>query len=110
MILVFKDGTEWNVSAQSTKTCIIVVANDYIEVPDYADRFTEEELKGATLDGEILENIVPETIKTEQTVGGAIMIKLNSRQKTEIEILSEKVQDTDNAIMELAEIITGGME
>ena len=114
MILKFRNGEEFIVSAQSTKTCIIAVRNSYPEVAEIADNFFEDNLKGASLDDEILENIVPVAVNTERKwsdgILESIVIKLNAREKTELEILREKIQDTDDAVMELAEIITGGME
>lgn len=110
MILKLKDGTQWNVADTSTKTAFYIVENNYSSIDSLAEKFTAENLKGAILGEETLENIVPVSISTTQNIDEAVVITLNCREKTEIEILTEKINDTDNAVMELAEMIVGGEE
>lgn len=114
MILRFRNGEQFNVSNQSTKTCIIAVENSYEKVGEIADNFAPNNLIGAYLGDEVLENIVPVSVTTERNwsdgVLTSIVIKLNSREKTDVEILTEKVNDTEDALLELAEMIVGGEE
>ena len=106
----FRNGAKLSVSDQSTATDLILVTKDYNNLGQVVSLFTEENMKGATFGDEILENVVPVNVTSDHVIGESIVYHLNSRVKSDIEILTEKVNDTENALLELAEIVVGGEE
>lgn len=99
--LVFKNGVEVSLTDDSTSLKCNVVVKTFAEADELRDNFTEENLKGATLDGESLENIVPVCIEAIANVGENIVVSLKNREKSHDEIVDEKLIELQEALTEL---------
>ena len=107
----FYDGTVYEVSDQSTKSDIILVRDSFEEADDIEYHFTEKNMKFAMFNHEMLTKTIPLGVTASRESGEkCVTIHVHCREKTEIELLTEKVNDTENALMELAEIVVGGEE
>lgn len=93
--LELSDGTTLQVEDVSTVTAMIIINADYSGVDAIRGYITEENLKNAKLiDGSketTLVNIIPVNVETYSRYEGNVTIRLNLREKTEIELMREEL-------------------
>ena len=102
--LIFANGTQEEFTDSSTITNLFTVVDSYAAIDAMEANFTEENLNGATFDGESLENIVPVKCVAENNYPDSNVITLNfqNRYKTDVEILQEQMVEVQDAIAELS--------
>ena len=102
------DGTEFQVNNESEKYLISLTC----ETPDaklLMDKLTPANLKTATIGEDSMSNMIYENFNASpvKEATGEVNITLYFREKTEMEIIEQRLDEQDNALMELAELIGG---
>lgn len=106
MILTLNDGTQFNVNDSSTFYEISMTANT--ETMKYAvEKITTDNLKHATMGditflGAIVNGI---NVTPPHPYTGEVNIIFYLGEKSDIDIIKERLDEQDNALMELAELI-----
>lgn len=105
-ILIFTDGTKFNVNDESTITLISLTVADFKTVDTIKNNLTIENMKSVTIDGETYTEVIPEGIiaKKENDV---IQVTIQNRLKTFEEKANEILNEHADALMELAEAANG---
>lgn len=102
--LVFRDKTSFSFTDISTVSDCVAVLNSFAEVDSIAEKFTEENLVGATFDGERLENIIPTGVSASAD-GEKVVAHFITKAKSQEDILNEKIDEIQGAVTELAELV-----
>lgn len=105
-VLVFTDGTKFNVDDESTITLITMTTSNFKEVDTIKNNLTVDNMKSVTLDDKAFTEVIPEGIsarKVEDTVKVTIQNRLKTFEERTMEILNEHA----DALMELAEVTNG---
>lgn len=97
-ILVFHDGTSAEFTDESVATNLATVFETYEEVDALRAKFTEENLIGATFDGELLVALVPESCEASAEVGGSVTVRFYNRFKSDIELLRDEQESQASTI------------
>jgi hypothetical protein len=100
--LVFADGTELKFTDSSTASNMVAVEKNFAKVDEIVPMITEENLKGAEFDGELMLNVIPVSCKAEKD-GDNVVITFTNRQKTELEVINDKIEELQIAMTEIAE-------
>ena len=100
-VLIFKDGTEMNFTESSTVADCITVLGSFAEVDDIRAKFTAENLKGATFDGDALKDIVPVSASADADVDGNVTVHFINRPKTHDEIVDEQLMEIQTAMADM---------
>ncbi len=103
-VLVFKDKTEVSFADSSTISDCITVLGSFAEIDEIRAEFTEENLKGASFDGETLKDIVPVSVKAEADVDGNVIVHFINRAKTHDEIVDEQLAEIQTAMADMMEV------
>ena len=103
-VLVFTDGTRYNVDDESTITLITLTTSNFKEVDAIKNNLTVENMKTVTLDGTEYVEVIPEGISARKD-GDTVKVTIQNRMKTFEEKVTEVLNEHADAIMELAEII-----
>lgn len=91
----------------STKEKLVLICKKFAEIDTSEKKMTAEALEGAKLDGEAMENIKTVSLAAARDNGGAITCTVSVAYKTDLEILSDRVAETSDAVNAL---IMGGVE
>lgn len=97
-VLVFHDGTSAQFTDESVATNLATVFETYAEVDALRAKFTEENLIGATFDGELLVALVPESCEAQADVGGNVTVRFYNRFKSDIELLRDEQESQAETI------------
>lgn len=100
-VLIFKDGTEMNFTESSTVTDCVTVLGSFSEVDEIRAKFTAENLKGATFDGDAIKDIVPVSASAEADVDGNVTVHFINRAKTHDEIVDEQLLELQSAMADM---------
>ena len=100
-VLIFKDKTKVNFTDSSTITNCVSVLESFADVDAIREKFTVENLKGATFDGETLKDIVPVSVSAEADVDGNVTVHFINRAKTHDEIVDEQLLEIQTAMTEM---------
>ena len=108
MLLTLNDGTQFEVDDNSTKDQILLTTSaDNMKLA--IEKINNKNLNHATLNNIIIDNVSLNNIMivpfdaTSET--GTIIFYLNA--KTGMDIIQERLDEQDAALMELAELIAG---
>lgn len=104
-ILTLNDGTTINV-LETSNTSQINVSGNLEEVSRAMSEITTDSLKNADLAGTTLVNKVYTGFSGTKD-GDTYTVSFGMRDKTEMELLYEKVQDIEGGLTEVADIIYG---
>ena len=104
-ILTLNNGTQIEVEEISTSSSI-VVKGDLTKVDTALTEITTDNLKNADLNGTTLLNKVY-TGFTGERKEEVYTVTFNLRNKTDMELLYEKVQDIEGGLTEVADIVYG---
>lgn len=97
-ILKLSNGTELVFADESTVENMVNVLNSFADVDIYANNLSTDNLALATFDGVPLENVVFVSIKAEKDAFGNVILTVENRYKTEMEILQETQAQQDDVI------------
>lgn len=103
--LTLNNGTKIEVEEISTSSSIVVKGN-LTKVDTALTEITTENLKNADLNGTTLTNKVY-TGFTGEHEEDAYTVTFNLRDKTDMELLFNKVQDVEDGLAEVADIVAG---
>jgi hypothetical protein len=108
MILTLNDGTKLEVLDYSFPDMLVIEA-DVNTVKTVVEKITTTNLKNATLDGNVFLNVVyvNSAILPIDENTGKYTVTVYLRQLTDIDIINERLDEQDAALMELAELIEG---
>lgn len=102
--LTLNNGTKIEVEETST-TSSIVVKGDLAKIDTALTEITTENLKNADLNGTTLINKV--YIGFNGTFDGDYTVTFALRDKTDMEVMQENIEDINTAVGELGELIGG---
>lgn len=105
-VLVFTDGTKYNVDDESTITLITLTTSNFKEVDAIKNNLTAENMKTLTLDGNEYSEVIPEGISARKD-GDTVKVTIQNRMKSFEEKVSEVLSEHADALMELAEVTNG---
>ena len=97
-VLVFHDGTTAEFTDNSVAEDLVTVVESYAEVDALRAKFTEENLVGATLDGELLVALVPVSCDASADVSENITVHFLNRFKSDIELIRDEQESQAEAI------------
>ena len=102
-LLVLSDGTEIQFAVGSTILNLIGVYATFAEVDYVREKLTEENLKGATFNGQTVENIVPMYVTVNAVKpGDNLEVYFHNTEKSAIDIMKEQITELQEAIVEIA--------
>ena len=101
-ILVLANGHEFQFAAGSRVTDLIGVYEAFSEVDAVRVDLTAENLIGATFNGEVIENVVPDRINASVSDNGLVTAHFINRAKTTEEIMQEQITELQEAVAEIA--------
>ena len=107
-VLKLNDGTEFQVYDESDSYRISMNGNAETTI-SAMEKITTENLKNATLGGEALINKIMTggSFTPPDEATGEINLVFSLRDKTDMEIVQERLDEQDAALIELAELIGG---
>ena len=102
-VLVFTDGTRYNVDDESTITLITLTTSNFKEVDAIKNNLTVENMKSVTLDDSTFTEVIPEGVSARKE-GDSVKVTIQNRLKTFEEKTMEILNEHADALMELAEV------
>ncbi len=100
--LVLSNETSFNFTDESTIFFLVTVLDTFTKVDEIRDAMTEENLAGATFDGEVVENIIPVSCSARADADGKVVVNFTNREKTEVEIMKDEITELQTALAEIA--------
>ena len=100
--LVLADNTEIQFTDSSTPFDMVAVVKSFADVDAMAPKMTAENFKGSDFDGTLLLNVIPVSCKAELS-GENVIVTFSNRQKTDMEVVNEKIEELQIAMTEIAE-------
>lgn len=97
-VLVFHDGTTAEFTDTSVAEDLVTVVESYEEVDALREKFTEENLVGATFDGNLLVALIPVSCDANAEYGENIVIHFYNRFKSDIELIRDEQESQAEAI------------
>lgn len=102
-ILVLSDGTELQFAVGSTKEHLIGVYTSFEEADAVRVLLTNENLNGATFNGEVLENVMRYDLSVKSYKDGDnLEVHFNNIVKSEFDIMKEQITELQEALAEIA--------
>ena len=96
--LIFKDGSSVSFTDESTITNCVTVLTTFAEIDSIREKFTEDNMKGATFDGEVVENVVPVSCDVSAEVGENAVAVFVNRIKTDAEVVKEQLVEVQELV------------
>ena len=98
----FKDGKTIDFTDSSTALDCVAVVQTFAELDAIRSEFTEDNMRGATFDGAVVQHLVPVSAKAE-TDGENIAAHFTSRVKGQDEINAEQISELQEAMANIVE-------
>lgn len=98
----FTDGKTYDFTDGSTALDCAAVVKTFAELDAIRAEFTEDNLKGATFDGTVVQHLVPVSVKAG-TDGENIVARFTNRVKGRDEINAEQISELQEAIANIVE-------
>ena len=98
----FTDGTTYDFTDSSTALDCVAVMQTFAELDAILEKFTEDNLKGATFDGVSVQHLVPVSAKAE-TDGENVVAHFANRVKGQDEINAEQISELQKAVAGIVE-------
>lgn len=98
----FKDGKTYDFTESSTVLDCVAVVKTFAELDAIRTEFTEDNLKGATFGGTVVQHLVPVSVKAE-TDGENIVAHFANRVKGQDEINAEQISELQEAVATIVE-------
>lgn len=99
----FKSGKTYDFTDSSTALDCVAVVKTFAELDAIRAEFTEDNLKGATFDGTVVQHLVPVSVKAE-TVGENVVANFANRMKSQDEINAEQISELQEALASITEV------
>ena len=99
-VLEFVNGVSKEFTDTSTIQDCVTVLTSYADIDAIRTLFTEANLKGATFDGQTVENTVPVKVTAEAETDGNVTVHFLTRAKTDMEIVKEEITELQEAMVE----------
>ena len=102
-ILILSDGTELQFAVGSTKEHLIGVYTSFEEADAVRVLLTDENLKGASFDGEILDNVLRYDLAVNSYKDGEnLEVHFRNILKSDFDIMKEQITELQEALAEIA--------
>ena len=98
----FADGKTIDFTDSSTMLDCVAVVKTFAELDAIRAEFTEDNLKGAELDGAVAQHLVPVSVKAD-TDGENVVAHFTSRVKGQDEINAEQISELQEALATIVE-------
>lgn len=105
-ILTLKNGVSYNLTDASTIYNCMSVVSSFADIDIIAANMTAENLSVCTFNGVQFRDIIPVNISANRDEAGNITITMINRDKTDTEKLEERQTEAEQALIELANLIT----
>lgn len=100
--LILANGTEIQFAAGSTISDLIGIFSSFSEADAVRALLTDENLKGATFNGEVLKNIVRYDLTvTSYKDGDNLEVHFRNMAKTDVDIMKEQITELQKALAEI---------
>lgn len=96
------NGKTYDFTDSSTALDCMAVVKTFAELDAIRAEFTEDNLKGATFDGTVVQHLVPVSVKAE-TDGENVVAHFTSRMKGQDEINAEQISELQEAVAGIVE-------
>lgn len=106
-VLTLKNGVSFNLTDSSTIYACRSVVSTFADIDVIAANMTAENLRACTFDGERYKDIMPSGISANRDDAGNITILMANRDKTDYEKLEARQTEAEQALIELASLISG---
>lgn len=101
--LILANGTEIQFALGSTISDLIGVYPTFAEADAVRGLLTDENLKGATFNGEVLENVVRYDLSVNTYKDGEnLEVHFHNILKSDVEIMKEQITELQEALAEIA--------
>lgn len=101
-IFKFADGKTIEFTDGSTALDCVEVVATFAELDAIRAEFTEDNLKGATFDGSMVQYLVPVSVNAE-TDGENVVAHFINRVKEQVEINAEQISELQEAMASIVE-------
>lgn len=98
----FENGNTYDFTDSSTALDCVAVVKTFAELDAIRAEFTEDNLKGATFDGAVVQHLVPVSVKAE-TDGENVVAHFTNRVKEQYEINAEQISELQEALATIVE-------
>lgn len=98
----FADGNTYDFTDGSTALDCVAVVKTFAELDAIRAEFTEDNLKGATFDGTVVQHLVPVYVQAE-TDGENVVAHFTNRVKGQDEINAEQISELQEAMATIVE-------
>lgn len=98
----FQDGKTYDFTDSSTALDCVAVVKTFAELDAIKAEFTEDNMKGAELDGTTVLSLVPVSVKAE-TDGENVVAHFANRVKGQDEINAEQISELQEAVASIVE-------
>lgn len=105
-ILTLKNGVSFNLTDASTIYNCMSVVSTFADIDVIAANMTAANLSVCTFNGVQFRDIIPVNISANRDEAGNITITMLNRDKTDTEKLEERQTEAEQALIELANLIT----
>lgn len=105
-ILTLKNGVSFNLTDASTIYNCMSVVSTFADIDVIAANMTAENLSVCTFNGVQFRDIIPVNISANRDEAGNITITMLNRDKTDTEKLEERQTEAEQALIELANLIS----
>lgn len=101
-ILILSNGTELQFAAGSTKEHLIGIYDSFAEADVVRNLLTDENLKGASFDGEVLDNVLRYNLSVNSYQDGDnLEVHFYNVLKSEFDIMKEQITELQEALAEI---------
>lgn len=105
-ILTLKNGVSYNLTDASTIYNCMSVVSSFADIDIIAANMAAENLSVCTFNGVQFRDIIPVNISANRDEAGNITITMLNRDKTDTEKLEERQTEAEQALIELANLIS----
>lgn len=110
--VILSDGTSIEVENESSENSFVIRTNTFEEIDPQTLYFTEDKINGATFEGRILTNKVYLDTKSfkDENIDNKIVTTFEFRDKSELEIIRDRLSDIDHKLPPLISPFTTNLE
>lgn len=95
--ITLSNGTNIEVENESSKTDFVIRTDSFLQLDEWKNTITEENINGSIMEGETLSDLVFNTINVTLE-SDRIRADFIFREKTEKEILTDRLSEAEEAI------------
>lgn len=99
-VLTLTDGTQYNLSDESTYTNMAMKVNAFAVLDVIAPKFVPENMVRIMIDETVYTNIIPMALKAEKVSDG-VVFRVECRDMTQEELNTAMIEELQDAVIEM---------